>query len=160
MAFLSITPLRVSLLGGGTDYNEYFLNNKGSVLGGTINKHIYTFAHDLPSFSDQKFRVSYRNVENCDSIDEISHPVVREVLRHFNVQGNLSISTSSELPGSSGLGSSSAFTVGLVNLISSYCGLNLRRDELFRLSVHIEQVLLAENVGIQDQIQCLMTHEL
>jgi D-glycero-alpha-D-manno-heptose-7-phosphate kinase len=150
--WISKTPLRVSFFGGGTDYPSYFSSRKGAVLGSTINKYIYIFAIPLVPFADQKFRVTYRSVESAMSIDEIRHPVIKSCLRYFNYDEPLNLATFSDLPGGTGLGSSSAFTVGFVNLLHMLRGQTLTRYELARQAIFVEQELLHENVGVQDQI--------
>ncbi|SRR6056297_2976677 len=152
--YISKTPLRVSFFGGGTDYPAYFETNPSAVLGGSINKYIYTTALDLASISEQKFRISYRVVEDCDSIDDISHPVIREVLRDADYDIPTGFYTVSDLPGSTGLGSSSSFTVGFINLIETLRegGDSLPEASwLTRQAIRIERDVLGENVGVQDQ---------
>ena len=149
---LSKTPLRTSLFGGGTDYLEYFKHSDGAVLVGTIDKFIYTSLHSLPYFAQQKYRVSYRKVEDASSLDEIKHPVIRETLREFGVDAPLSISTSSDLPGGTGLGSSSAFTVGLCNALAAFLSEGMTPLQLAEKAIYIERELLKENVGVQDQL--------
>jgi len=150
--YISKTPLRVSLFGGGTDYPEYFAENPSAVLGGTINKYIYTTAVDLAPFSEQRFRLSYRVVEDCDTIEEISHPVIRETLKDKQYTIPTGFYTVSDLPGGTGLGSSSSFTVGFLNLIS-YLQKNKVLDPytLAKEAIRIERDILHENVGVQDQ---------
>lgn len=149
---LSKTPLRASLFGGGTDYPAYFHHNNGAVLGGTIDKFIYTSLHSLPSFAEQKYRLSYRTVENARSVEDIDHPVIRESLKAFDLDMPLSISTSSDLPGGTGLGSSSAFTVGLCNLLYALKGEDATPLQLAEKAIHIERERLEENVGVQDHL--------
>jgi D-glycero-alpha-D-manno-heptose-7-phosphate kinase len=150
--WLSKTPLRASFLGGGTDYPSYFRDHPGAVLGGTIDKFVYTQALPLAAFSDQKYRVTYRTTESVERIEDIQHPVIRESLQMLNWQGRLNIATMSDLPGGTGLGSSSAFTVGLLNLLHCIQGKTLTRYELARLAIYMEQTVLRENVGVQDQV--------
>jgi D-glycero-alpha-D-manno-heptose-7-phosphate kinase len=150
--WISKTPLRASFLGGGTDYPSHFRSHPGAVLGGTIDKHVYIQALPLAPIAEQKFRVTYRTTESVDTIDEIRHPVVRETLRLHGWTDPLNIATMSDLPGGTGLGSSSAFTVGFINLLHRMRGKELTRYELARQAIHMEQNILNENVGVQDQI--------
>jgi D-glycero-alpha-D-manno-heptose-7-phosphate kinase len=150
--WISKTPLRASFLGGGTDYPSYFKDQPGAVLGGTINKYVYIQVLPLSPTSEQKFRVTYRTTESVDLIDEIRHPVIREVLRLHDWAEPLNIATMSDLPGGTGLGSSSAFTVGFINLLHRMRGVELTRYELARQAIHMEQEVLKERVGVQDQI--------
>lgn len=150
--WLSKTPLRASFLGGGTDYPSYFRDQPGAVLGGTIDKFVYIQALPLAPFSEQKFRVTYRSTESVTDIADIRHPVVRESLRYYGWTAPLNIATMSDLPGGTGLGSSSSFTVGFINLLHRMRGIDLTRYELARQAINMEQVVLKENVGVQDQI--------
>ncbi|MEI4474232.1 GHMP family kinase ATP-binding protein [Frigidibacter sp. MR17.24] len=150
--WISKTPLRVSFLGGGTDYPSYFHRERGAVLGGTIDKSVYIQVLPLAPFSAQKYRVTYRQTESVDRIEDIQHPVIRESLKHYNWDTPLNIATMSDLPGGTGLGSSSAFTVGFINLLNQMRGVSLTRYELARRAIHMEQTILQENVGVQDQV--------
>lgn len=150
--WISKTPLRASFFGGGTDYPSHFRDHPGAVLGSTIDKYVYIQTLPLAAIADQKFRVTYRTTESVDRVEDIRHPVIRETLKHYGWTQPLNIATMSDLPGSTGLGSSSAFTVGFINLIHRLKGVELTRYELARQAIHMEQVVLAENVGVQDQI--------
>lgn len=150
--WVSKTPLRASFLGGGTDYVSYFKDQPGAVLGGTIDKYVYIQALPLAQFSDQKFRVTYRHTESVGVREDIQHPVVRESLIHYDWTTPLNIATMSDLPGGTGLGSSSSFTVGFINLLHRMRGITLTRYELARQAIHMEQTVLNENVGVQDQV--------
>lgn len=146
------TPLRVSLFGGGTDYPAYFRREPGAVLGFAIDKYIYLSALRLTASVDYRYRLSYSQVENVDSVAAIRHPVVRTVLQHYGFDEPTDFSVQADLPAAAGLGSSSAFTVSVINLISHLMGTPRTRMELAREAVHTEQVLLRENVGVQDQL--------
>lgn len=150
--WLSKTPLRVSFLGGGTDYPSYFHRHPGAVLGGTIDKYVYIQALPLSSIAEERFRITYRTTESVRQIGEIQHPVVRESLRKHGWTEPLNVATMSDLPGGTGLGSSSAFTVGFINLLHKMRGEELTRYELARQAIDMEQRILRENVGVQDQI--------
>jgi galactokinase len=106
----------------------------------------------LADIIDYKYRVSYSRLERTKSHTEIEHPVVRMVIEHYGLDAALDISIQSDLPASSGLGSSSAFTVGLVNLAATLKSKSMTRLDLARAAIHIEQGLLKENVGVQDQL--------
>ncbi len=146
------TPLRVSLFGGGTDYPSYFQRSPGAVLGFAIDKYIYISALRLGAYVDYRFRLSYSKVEQVDNADLIEHPVVRELVKHYHWNEPTDFSIQSDMPASAGLGSSSAFTVGFVNVMSHLCGIPRTRMELARAAIYTEQVLLKENVGVQDQL--------
>lgn len=152
MLISSRTPLRVSFFGGGTDYPDYFARRPGAVVGMAINRYIYISALRLSDIIDYKYRVSYSRLERANEVSEIEHPVVRAVLAHYGIHESLDISILSDLPASSGLGSSSAFTVGLINLVAALRNKSMTRLDLSREAIHVEQALLKENVGIQDQL--------
>ena len=150
------TPLRVSLFGGGTDYPDYFERAPGAVVGFSINRYIYISALVLTAWQAYDYRVAYSQLEHTQRIEDIQHPIVREVLRHYAVGDRLDINILSDLPASGGLGSSSAFTVGFVNLISNMFHRPLTKMELARKAMFVEQELLCENVGVQDQLHTAM----
>jgi D-glycero-alpha-D-manno-heptose-7-phosphate kinase len=146
------TPLRVSLFGGGTDYPGYFRRRPGAVLGFTIDKYIYLSGLRLSAFLDYRYRLSYSRLENVDTVGAIQHPVVRALLQHYGFDEPTDFSVQGDLPAASGLGSSSAFTVSTINLLSHMMGTPRTRMELAREAIFTEQVLLRENVGVQDQL--------
>ena len=152
MYIVSRTPLRVSLFGGGTDYPSYFERKPGSVLGFAIDKYIYISLLELPVFSSYRFRASYSRIETVNAASEIQHPMIRALLQHYNINGPLDISAQADLPASSGLGSSSAFTVGMINALSALTAAEKTKYEMAREAIYAEQVLLQENVGVQDQL--------
>lgn len=145
------TPLRISLFGGGTDYKEYFERSGGAVLGGTIDKYIYTVCLPMSPVADTRYRLTYSRVETIDHVDDIQHPVIREVLRDESYDIPFNLAVISDIPGGSGLGSSSAFTVGFVNLVHHLKGLSPTKSDLARAAVRVESELLHERVGVQDQ---------
>lgn len=152
MIRISKTPLRISFFGGGTDYPAYFERYPGMVVGTTINLYIYIIALPIPDFCEQRFRFLYSRNESIDRIDEIQHPVIQAVLKEEGYDEPLNVSIMSDVPGGTGLGSSSSFTVGFVNLINALKGSRLSRYALARKAIYIEHDILGENVGIQDQI--------
>jgi D-glycero-alpha-D-manno-heptose-7-phosphate kinase len=151
MLLTSRTPLRVSFFGGGTDYPEYFSRARGAVLGMAIDKYVYVSALVLPSVLDYRYRVTYSRIETVTEVGQIEHPVVREALRHYAVTEPLHVSTMTDLPARSGLGSSSSFTVGFINLICALQKRQLTKLDLARAAIFVEHELLHENVGVQDQ---------
>lgn len=152
MLTISKTPVRISFFGGGTDYPAYLEENQGAVLGATIDKYIYTVALPMAGFAEKRFRITYRNVDFVDTVEEIAHPVVRVGLKALGYEQSLNLAIISDMPGGTGLGSSSAFTVGFVNLITHLQGCPLSRYDLAQYAIHIEHSLLKENVGVQDQV--------
>jgi len=117
-----------------------------------IDRYVYVSALKLADIIDYKYRVSYSRLERTKSYTEIEHPVVRVVIEHYGLDAALDISIQSDLPASSGLGSSSTFTVGLVNLVATLKNTSMTRLDLARTAIHVEQDLLKENVGVQDQL--------
>ena len=152
MVLISKTPLRVSFFGGGTDYPEYFETNNAGVLGMAINKYVYIASIDLNGIQDYRYRISYSVLEQVQRIDEIKHPVVKALLKNYKIDDPLDISIMSDMPASSGLGSSSSFTVGLVNLLKRRSNIQMTKLDLSLEAIRVEKKLLAENVGIQDQL--------
>lgn len=149
---ISRTPLRISFFGGGTDYPSWFKHHPGAVLATTINKYIYVTCRYLPPFFPHTIRVSYSKTEHTTQIDQIEHPSVRECLRFMGIQSNLEIHTDADLPARTGLGSSSTFTVGLLNALHAYKGNMVSKAQLAQEAIHVEQNLIRENVGCQDQV--------
>ncbi len=152
MLFISRTPLRVSFFGGGTDYPEYFARHRGAVVGMAINRYVHIAAVRLLNILDYKYRLSYSRIEAVDQPQQLEHPVVREALRHYNVKDALDINVFADLPARTGLGSSSSFTVGLVNLLHALKGKTPTKLDLSRQATFIERELLHERVGVQDQL--------
>lgn len=146
------TPFRVSFFGGGTDYPPWFRQHSGAVLATTIDKYCYLTCRHLPQFFEHKHRIVYSVIENATAIDEIKHPAVREVLRWAGVEHGLEIHHDGDLPARSGLGSSSSFTVGLIKALAALDGRIVSKEQLAKDAIHIEQNLIKENVGSQDQV--------
>lgn len=148
---ISRTPFRISFFGGGTDYPGWYRKHGGSVLVTTIDKYCYLACRNYPPFFDHRFRISYIKSENCASVDEISHPAVRGVLQYLKWERGLEIHHVADLPARGGMGSSSSFTVGLLHALHGLRGQICSKAQLTEESVHIEQEVLKETVGSQDQ---------
>lgn len=148
---ISKTPHRISFFGGGTDYPAYYLNHGGRVVGVTIDKYSYLNVRQLPPYFDHKHRVVYSKIENINLIQEINHPSVRESLKYMNIDFGISIHHDGDIPARSGMGSSSSFTVGLLNSLHALLGKVISKKELMKAAIHVEQSLIHENVGSQDQ---------
>lgn len=146
------TPYRVSFFGGGTDYPGWIRDHGGAVLATAIDKFCYITCRRLPPFFEHKHRIVYSVIENVAGNDEIKHPAVRAALQFENVTEGLEIHHDGDLPARSGLGSSSSFTVGLVHALQALRGNMSNKTQLAKAAIHIEQELLRENVGAQDQI--------
>lgn len=146
------TPFRMSYFGGGTDYPAWFREHGGAVLATTIDKYCYITCRYLPPFFEHKSRVLYSKVENVKSNDLIEHPAVRGVLSYMGIKEGVEIHHDGDLPARTGLGSSSAFVVGLINALSALKNTMPTKMELAKAAIHIEQEVLRENVGCQDQV--------
>ena len=146
------SPMRISILGGGTDYDAWTSKHTGEVISTSIDKYCYLFVKELPNYFDHKYRVVYRDIEATQTIDEIKHPSVRECLRYSGIECGVEIHHAGDLPARSGMGSSSAFTVGLLNALYCLQGRYVSKYELAKQAIHIEQNILKENVGSQDQV--------
>ncbi len=146
------TPFRISFFGGGTDYPVYYKENGGAVLNTTINKYCYVSCRYLPPFFDYKYRIRYTLREEVNSLSEIKHPSVRECLRFLDTSDGIEMVHTSDIPARSGIGSSSSFTVGFLNSLYALSGKIVTKRQLAREAIHIEQSILNENVGSQDQV--------
>lgn len=146
------TPFRISFFGGGTDYPGWYREHGGAVLATTIDKYCYITCRRLPPFFKHKHRIVYSRIENVQEIDEIEHPAVRAVFDWAQVTDGLEIHHDGDLPARSGLGSSSSFTVGLLQALQALNGRMVDKETLAREAIHVEQEIIRENVGSQDQI--------
>jgi len=146
------TPFRISFFGGGTDYPAWYRQHGGAVLATTINKYCYITCRALPPFFEHRLRVVYSRNETCSTIDEIKHPAAREVLRFLRIERGVEIHHDGDLPARSGMGSSSAFTVGLLLALHAFEGRMVGSGQLTEESIHIEQDVIGETVGSQDQV--------
>jgi len=149
---ISRTPFRISFFGGGTDYPAWYRQHGGRVLGAAINKYCYISCRYLPPFFEHRFRVVYSKIEDRLSVDEIAHPAVRGVLKYLQIEQGVEIHHDGDLPARSGIGSSSSFAVGLLNAVYALKGRMQPRSDLARDAIHIEQDVLREAVGSQDQV--------
>lgn len=148
------TPLRASFLGGGTDYPEYFREHGGQTLGAAINKYSYLFVNPMTDLFDYNIRVSYSRLELVKQSEEIQHPSVKACLQFLNIDDNIEIHYVGDLPARTGLGSSSSFTVGLLHALHAYKGELVCRRQLSEEAVYVEQEIIKERVGVQDQFTC------
>lgn len=149
---ISRTPHRISFFGGGTDYPSWYLEHGGKVLGAAINKYCYITCRELPPFFKHRHRIAYSRVETVNHIDEIQHPSVKCTLKDLGIQKGLEIHHDGDIPALSGMGSSSAFTVGLIKTLYALEGRLILKEELSLKAIHIEQEIIKENVGSQDQV--------
>ena len=145
------TPYRISFFGGGSDYPSWYKKNGGAVLSSTIDKYIYISCRFSPSYFKHKYRIVWRKIENVQKINEINHRAVRELLKHLNIKPGLEIHYYGDLPARSGMGSSSSFTVGLMNALCRINKTKLTKSKLANKSIYFEQRIMKEVVGSQDQ---------
>ncbi len=148
---ISRTPFRISFFGGGTDYPGWYKDHRGAVLATTIDKYCWITCRYLPQFFKHRSRIIYSVIEAVQNNTEIDHPAVREVLRFLNIHEGIEIHHDGDLPARTGLGSSSSFTVGLLNSMYALKGVMPTKERLAREAITVEQTMCKENVGCQDQ---------
>jgi len=146
------TPLRISFFGGGTDYPVYYREFGGAVLSTTINKSCYITCRYLPPFFEYHSRVSYSKVENVDRNSDFTHPSIRACLQYLGIEEGIEIHHIADLPARTGLGTSSAFTVGLLLGLYALREKMRNRHELASDAIYVEQEVIGEAVGSQDQV--------
>ena len=146
------TPYRLSLFGGGTDYPAWYNNHPSKCISAAMNHHCYVHVKPLPPFFDHNIHITYSKIENVNSVDDIDHPAIRACLKFRNITSNITIGHDGDLPARSGIGSSSSFTVGLLNALYHLQKESLTKEQLAQKAITVEQDLIGENVGIQDQI--------
>lgn len=148
---ISKTPFRISFFGGGTDYPMWYKEHGGAVLATSVNKYCYITSRHLPPFFGYKYRIVYSKTETVNDLSEIQHPSVRETIKFMNIDGGVEIHHDADLPARTGLGSSSAFTVGLLNALYALKGKIVTKMQLAHDAIRVEQEMIGENVGSQDQ---------
>ena len=149
---ISKTPYRISFFGGGSDYPEWYNDFGGTVLSTTINKYLYITCRELPGFFDHKYRIVWSKIENVKKIEQIKHQAIKKILKHYKYNKGLEIHYDGDLPARSGMGSSSSFVVGLINALFKMNNKVLNKKDLAKKSLFIEQKIMNEVVGSQDQI--------
>tara|TARA_Y100000294_G_scaffold79487_1_gene74707 strand:+ start:80 stop:502 length:423 start_codon:yes stop_codon:yes gene_type:complete len=133
---ISKTPYRISFMGGGSDYPEWYIKNGGLTLSTTIDKYIYISCRNLPPFFKHKYRIVWSQLEQVKKIGHIKHNVIREMLKHYKIKNGLEIHYDGDLPARSGMGSSSVFVVGLMNLLNNFQGkLSVKRHWLKKVYI-------------------------
>ncbi len=147
------TPFRISFFGGGTDFPAFFRQHGGAVLASTINKYCYISVHHLTTFFKHRFRASYSRTESVLKPEEFQHPLIRETLLMLNHQEGVEIAHVADLPGQTGLGSSSAFTVGLLNALYAFRGQRAAPEDLAQQAIQIERERVGDAGGWQDQYE-------
>ena len=149
---ISKTPYRLSLFGGGAEYPSWFVSNQTKLISAAMANYCYISVKQLPPYFDYMNRVIYSKIESVRTFDEIEHPSVRACLKYLQVPNGISITHDGDLPARSGIGSSSSFTVGLINALQTYLGKPLTTHGLALQAIDIEQNIIGESVGVQDQI--------
>ncbi len=145
-------PFRISFFGGGTDLPLWYREHGGAVLATTIDKYCYINIRHLPPFFDHKHRIVYSKIESVLKNSEIQHPAVRAVFEWAEVKEGIELHHDGDLPARSGLGSSSSFTVALIQALAALNGTMKTKEQLAKEAIHVEQDIIKEHVGSQDQI--------
>ena len=149
---ISRTPYRISFFGGGTDYHAWYQEHGGQVISTSINKYCYINARILPPFFEHRSRIVWSIIEMVKENYDITHPSIRETLKFLGIDEGIEIHHNGDLPARSGLGSSSTFTVGLLNALYTLNGYIANKGQLASEAIYVERELIKENVGVQDQI--------
>lgn len=145
------TPFRISFAGGGSDLAAYYENYGGAVISTSIDKYIYLSIH--PYFFKDGYLLKYSKTENVDNVENIKHPILREIFKIYDIKG-VDFNSSADMPSGTGLASSSAFTSGLINLCNAYTEKYMSKEEIAELACKVEIELLKEPIGKQDQYAC------
>ena len=148
---VSQTPVRMSFFGGGTDFPEFFNEYSGSVISTTFDKYCYVNVRHLPELFEYKSYLAYAQIEKVNSVEEIKHPAIRNAMEWLKLE-RIAMNYDADLPAKTGLGTSSAFSVGLLNALYTMQGITKSKRELADDAIHLERVLCDEDGGIQDQI--------
>ncbi len=150
---ISKTPYRLSFFGGGTDFEEYFSIYSGETIGTTIDKYCYVSIRSLQKFFDHNYRISWSRIENVKKVSQIYHPTVKGLLTHLNLnKEGLEIHYDGDLPGNSGIGSSSSFCVGLISALNKKYDFKFNKKKIAEEAYYTESKVVGENVGKQDQV--------
>ena len=147
---ISRTPFRISFVGGGTDLRAFYKKEFGQVLSTTIDKYIYVAVKKQSDIAEYKYRINWSKVEFKQKIRDIEHPIIREALLLLKIDFPLEVTTFADIPAKSGLGSSSSFSVGLINALLALKGESVSKEKLAELGAKIEVDILKRNMGKQD----------
>jgi D-glycero-alpha-D-manno-heptose-7-phosphate kinase len=151
---ISRTPFRVSFLGGGTDYPGWYRKHGGAVLASTINKYCWISVRYLPPFFEHRYRIVWSQIEDCLTVDDIKHPAAREAIKYLGISKGVEVHHDGDLPARAGIASSSAFTVGMLNALHALRGDSPDQKQIYSESIDLEQNILNETIGCQDQVLC------
>ena len=149
---ISKTPYRISFFGGGTDLPQWYNKNKGAVISVSIKHYSFLVLKNLPEIFEYKYKIRYFLREERKSVNQIKHPVVREVIKMLKIEQGIDLTHHGDLPAMSGIGSSSAFTVGLLQAMYALNGKIIKKKQLAKEAIYMEQKVLKEYVGSQDQV--------
>ena len=144
------TPFRISFCGGGTDLKSFYSKEQGQVISSSINKYLYIAARKQTGIAEHKYRINWSQVEKCNRVEDIQHPIVREAFKLFNIDYPIEVTTFSDIPANTGLGSSSAFAVGLVHALYTLQNKMPSKGVIAKKAAQIEINLLKRNMGKQD----------
>lgn len=147
------TPLRMSFFGGGTDFPKFYNEYGGAVISTSFDKYCYVTVRHLPRFFDYYNQLTYGKIERVNSVDEIEHPSIREAMKYLDMR-EIRLVYEADLPARSGLASSSAFAVGMLNAFYTLKGKYVGKQQLADEAIYLERTLCNESGGIQDQIAC------
>ena len=148
---ISQTPMRMSFFGGGTDFPEFFSVHGGAVISTTFDKYCHVNVRPLPELFDYKTYLAYAQIEKVNSVDEIRHPAIRNAMKWLGLE-RICLNYDADLPSKTGLGTSSAFSVGMLNAFYTMLGVSKTKRELADDAIYLERTLCKEDGGIQDQI--------
>lgn len=148
---ISQTPVRMSFFGGGTDFPEFFNEHSGAVISTTFDKYCHVNVREMPDMFDYKTHLAYAQIEKVNSVEEIKHPAIRNAMKWLNID-RIALNYDADLPSKTGLGTSSAFSVGLLNALYIMQGIVKTKRELADDAIYLERILCKEDGGIQDQI--------
>ena len=149
---ISRTPYRISFFGGGSDYPSWYKEYGGEVLSATIDKYLYLSIRELPLFSKHNYRIVYSKIETAKNVNEIKFNVIKQMIKQYKIKKGLEIHYDGDLTAKSGMGSSSSFVVGLINIFNKFLNTKLNKNQLATESLKFEHQILKELVGSQDQI--------
>lgn len=142
------------MFGGGSDYPSWYKEHGGMVLTSTIDKYCYLSVRYMPAFLGYKYNACWSKMERVNKLNDLEHSGVRGCLQYMGIDEGFEINHAGDLPARSGLGSSSAFTVGMLHALHALQGRHVSKAQLASEAIEVEQVVLKETVGIQDQIEC------
>ncbi len=143
------TPFRISFVGGGSDLRDFYTKCQGAVLSTSINKYMYISSHKF--FEEDKVRAKYSITETVQNVDDLKHEIIREALKKANIKGGVELSSIADIPAGTGMGSSSAFTVGLLHNLNAIKRKYSSKEKLAEEACNMEIDILKEPIGKQDQ---------